>query len=112
MSYEGYEQVLCEHGHLSIVDCYSWSHDEWRCEATVNGKPCGAKCAFINSVDETNGESCGIIEEFEVAQEVATEVCPTCGHAKVVSHTRYKIPTPEQAQKMRKFPEYPEYPEF
>lgn len=48
MSYEGYEQVLCENGHYATVDCYNFDED-WRCFY------CGAKAKWTNGVNLTNG---------------------------------------------------------
>ncbi len=52
MSYEGYEQLLCENGHYLTEDCYEFDSsdtEEWRCPV------CQAKLAWWNSVDITNG---------------------------------------------------------
>ena len=46
MSYEGYEQAICENGHYQEVDAY------FSCE---NCRTCGAPIKWTNSVEETNG---------------------------------------------------------
>lgn len=99
MSYEGYEQLLCENGHLHMVDCWdSPDPKTWRCDS------CGAKLAWWNAVDQTNGSyhTCsetgeevridGFVE-LEVDREVVSEECPLCGHEKVLEDIRYKTPT-------------------
>jgi len=49
MSFEGYDQILCENGHYHTHDCYNYTDfNAWTCF-------CGAKCAWYNTVDETNG---------------------------------------------------------
>lgn len=49
MSFEGYHEYLCERGHRSQVDVY----DD---QPSVCRHPnCGARLAFWNMVDETNG---------------------------------------------------------
>ena len=58
MSFEGYEQVICANGHLSIRDVF-WHFDgneRWECP------DCGAQTAWVNVVDETNGDEYGFIE--------------------------------------------------
>lgn len=50
MSYEGYDQLLCENGHYFTADTYEdTDHETWRCEI------CGAQLAWWNAVDVTNG---------------------------------------------------------
>lgn len=47
MSYEGYEEYLCEKGHYLAIDCYSETPSECpRCEAPIK---------WWHPVDQTNG---------------------------------------------------------
>ena len=49
MSFEGYYQILCKKGHLSTLDVYDdFEEKQWECR-------CGAKVAWVNMVDTTNG---------------------------------------------------------
>lgn len=85
MSYEGYDQVLCENGHYHTYDCWEfWKPKGWVCH-------CGAKAAWSNSVNVTNGSFDGDERidgyvELEVKDQCK---CPTCGH---VTERVYKIP--------------------
>lgn len=47
MSYEGYEEYLCENGHYTTVQCYDF--------ADCSNCSCGAKFVCQHSVDQTNG---------------------------------------------------------
>lgn len=47
MSYEGYDEYLCERGHYSQTDAYD--------EKLETCPVCGARLAYWSSVDETNG---------------------------------------------------------
>ena len=95
MSYEGYEQVLCENGHYFVYDCYMWDwfgegeSDDWHCPF------CEAALAWSNSVDTTNEgyiNEDGSIEpaygyvELHLIDDVR---CKLCGH---IIEQRFKIP--------------------
>jgi hypothetical protein len=85
MSYEGYEQVLCENGHLSVVDAYN-DLQMFLCS-------CGAKAAWSNSVDQTNCEEVGLINmERLLVREAKYETCDKCKHSKLVFAPVYRIP--------------------
>ena len=86
MSYEGYVQILCEKGHLSEVDCYVYNSDTFRC------KICGAKEAWSNGVDLTNGsfEDDGSRIDGYIELKIAQQTrCKECGS---ILETIYKIP--------------------
>jgi len=100
MGYEGYEQLLCENGHYSTADAYeSIDQKTWQCEV------CGARLAWWNAVDETNG-SFDVDEsgqetdvridgyvELEIDKPAVTETCTQCNHVKELQEETYKIPS-------------------
>lgn len=92
MSYEGHVQQLCSNGHYLTADAYS---DNLACA-------CGAGIAWSNSVDDTNGDSFGVIppEEFEkiLVQEAVVETC-NLGHNHVTSLAVYRIPQEGELQR-------------
>ena len=97
MSYEGYEQVLCENGHYFTFDCYDyWQEDKWVCPI------CGAKSAWSNMVDVTNGswdvETNERIDGFINLQILDECKCEHCGS---ILEKRYKIPTDEEMKKAK-----------
>jgi len=56
VSYEGWEQRLCENGHRTVYDCYDAPEENgWRCPH------CRGRMAWRNNVDETNGGSVGMV---------------------------------------------------
>lgn len=64
MSYEGYERVLCEDGHLHEYDCYEMpdfynKENPWKCP------DCGKSAAWVQGVDLTNGSYCPAWSEEE-----------------------------------------------
>jgi hypothetical protein len=75
MSYEGHYQALCKNGHPTTFPVlYSGfgeqeEQESWRCPAWINGVVCGAKVEWLNSVDDTNGESYGHHKMIEIAPE-------------------------------------------
>jgi uncharacterized protein (UPF0212 family) len=86
MSYEGYSQKLCRHGHYSIYDALT----EMYCG--VKKCPiCGEKFVWENAVDETNGSfENGIRIDGFISLEIEKETnCKECGHN---IETIYKIP--------------------
>ena len=91
MSYEGYEEGLCENGHYHSWDCYG--DPPATCDVAM-GKDtvCGKELVWCNSVDQTNGDGEDQKAMLEVLEEAKTETCPTCHHTEVVAVIRYKIP--------------------
>lgn len=100
MSYEGYEQLLCENGHHRAIDAMETMYGDydpktWKCT-------CGAGLTWWNAVDQTNGSFeqdpdgnevriDGYVE-LEVDRPETTETCDHCGHTAVVDEVTYKIP--------------------
>lgn len=95
MSYEGYEQYLCEDGHYSQVDCWD-AEDHSVCH-------CGKPIVWWNGVDTTNG-SFDIDEhgnetelridgyvELKEKSPVKTHRC-VCGDVHIVAEATYHIP--------------------
>jgi len=108
MSYEGYEQVLCENGHYHTYDCYDfWEAKGWSCPN------CGAKAVWSNMVDVTNGsyetdEEGRILldkEGNEIRIDGYVELCILdeckCDHCDSILERRYKIPTEEDMRKAK-----------
>lgn len=113
MSWEGYDQVLCEKGHHTTVrlgymdEPNYWGevkHDEykvplycgphWKCD-------CGAEAIWWNQVDTTNGsfEYEGEEEiridgyvDLEDDQEAEWHEC-SCGNRHVVKDATFKVPS-------------------
>lgn len=86
MSYESYEQVFCENGHYSTRSCL---------EAENVCPKCGAPISVVNQVDETMGESYGVIPDYILdTLKVSDEVVETCdlGHKHVTSPPVYQLP--------------------
>jgi hypothetical protein len=95
MSYEGYTQHICKHGHRFDRDAYDSNNI---CDF------CGTKSVFENSVDETNCDSVGIIPPFcwlqlQISPE-KTEIC-NLGHVHIVEYSKYRIPTNEELPMLR-----------
>ncbi len=85
MSYEGYVQHICTHGHRYDKDVYE---PEQTCH-------CGSPSAWHNSVDLTNGDSYGRIssQEFErfLREPAVVETCNLgCQH--ITKEATYNIP--------------------
>jgi hypothetical protein len=85
MSYEGFEQLLCENGHYWVVDAYDLSFDlSEKCSV------CGAGVAWYNGVDQTNCEEVGYVE-LELLNEATYCTCQ-CGHKHQLTPPTYKMP--------------------
>lgn len=54
MSYEGYEQLICENGHEFAVDAYETMYSDNPHEG-IKCHICGGKVVWWNAVDLTNG---------------------------------------------------------
>ena len=103
MSYEGYEQCLCENGHYFIKDAWD---EERPCPY------CQSPIVWENSVDETNCDSVGFIQhedlnKFIIAPRVM-EKCECCGQVKPSAPAIYRIPTKEETEAIRTISEFGE----
>lgn len=89
MSYEGYEQYLCDNGHYFEGD--SWTAIE-ECPS------CKGKVAWNNSVNETNCDGIGYVpmDQFLIHPD-KTETC-NMGHVHVVESAVYRIPTAKETK--------------
>ena len=91
MSYEGYEEILCENGHRRMYDCWDAPVlEEWVCPG------CGAKAKWWAMVDCTNGAdpATGMFPG-EVNLDVKDSMlckCPDCGNSHCMKETTYHIP--------------------
>lgn len=102
MSYEGYEQAICENGHLSSFDHWEDSFECPDCGSTV--------MAWENSVDETNCDSFGFIDMDEFLLQPAKWGWRfvwrkmTKGFVKVEKRPAvYRIPTEEETRAARMY---------
>jgi len=92
VSYEGYEQVLCENGHYHEFDCYhatSGFFETWVCDDHIDGKRCSGKAKVFNSVDETNCDSYGYRKPIEITPEKLKEC--NLGHKHSFSAPTFKL---------------------
>lgn len=98
MSYEGYEQIICQNGHYFVRD----AHDDGHCM-------CGAEAAWFNSVDQTNGPAQGaipyvVLQEKFLLTPQQTETCDHCKHTKITQPDIFRIPTREETEPLRTYP--------
>lgn len=98
MSYEGYENLLCEKGHSHIYDCYGYVDIyEWECPVCKKEKGIVSKCVWYTCVDQTNGEDEELgtfpgYVELEIDKPAKMEKCDKCGHEHLIEEETYKIP--------------------
>ena len=95
MSYEGHTQWICRRGHrFDSQD--SFDSEEDRCDV------CGAESAWGNQVDDTNGESDGVINDWSslLIEPAEVETC-NLGHDHIIKHARYRPPTVDEAHELR-----------
>ena len=90
MSYEGFEQHICENGHLFEIGCsFSMEDEEVFCPH------CQKESVWYNMVDDTNCDRMGVItpEEFNKLL-ISPEKFETCSlnHRHLISAATYKIP--------------------
>jgi hypothetical protein len=94
MSYEGILQLLCTNGHY-------WTINFREEDLVIKCPICSEPVVFRNSVDNTNGDSWGMIlmEHFLKTPEVK-QTC-NLGHEHVVQAATYQIPTREERNQFR-----------
>lgn len=88
MSYSGYDQLLCEKGHLYYIDAFDYGADG-KCPH------CKSECIFFNVVHTTNE---GDEEETKIIFEVVSPpvICTCkCGNAHCTEEGTYKVPDGE-----------------
>jgi hypothetical protein len=97
MSYEGFEEGLCEAGHYHSWDCMD--DPPITCGALV-GKDalCNKLLVWWNAVDQTNDDGKEFQAKLEVLEESVAETCSHCQHTAIVKNRRYKIPTDQGHQ--------------
>lgn len=105
MSYEGYDEHLCKNGHRFTTDPF-WCGPGYEEKPICPIAGCGKESVWHNSVDETNGPSQGKITEkgwdtLLIADDKKVYTCSHCGHAKLVGHAKYRIPTEEELKQLR-----------
>ena len=88
MSYSGYFQLLCEQGHYSEVECYTYNH----CSDTHICQHCESHIIWEHLIDTTN--DCGNDQRVKLEEIVPdiVDVCDDCGHETIVEPARYRIP--------------------
>jgi len=100
MSFEGYFQCFCEDGHYYTVPC-SYGEEDYTCPF------CKKPAKLVHTVDDTNCDSYGILPDKEVDKlrivGAVYECCPTCGHAKIISQPRYRIPDEAELRTMEHY---------
>jgi len=89
MSYEGYEQVLCENGHYNEIDSRVQDPEEYSCPF------CGAGIAWFNCVDQTNSDGSEYHIELDIKVESVYETCDKCGSTKLIKPAVFIIPIKE-----------------
>jgi hypothetical protein len=96
MSYEGYDQVLCENGHYRVYDVFDpqnpcGAYPEYEAPISWRCTNCGTTLAWTNSVDQTNDNGDEYRAELELLEEAVYETC-NLGHSHLIKEARYKIP--------------------
>ena len=88
MSWEGWDQQLCEHGHYQGADCsFSDPADDFKC--WVEG--CNGRLVWWNQVDETNGGSEGMVK-LKLKKKAVFCKCPKCKTVHMKKAEEYYIP--------------------
>jgi hypothetical protein len=103
MGYSGWEQHICENGHQFNSEPSGYFDDTPVCII------CGGKSVFCNPVDNTNGESYGNIHaDGWKSLMISPAVKKACnlGFEHIVEPAKYRVPTKEEAQALRKFSYY------
>lgn len=101
MSYEGYEQHICKNGHYFEVDAIYGYDAEVFCDY------CRGPSAWMNGVDDTNGDNMGIIpipllrEKFLI-KDVVVQIC-NLGHSHTMSEAVFRVPTKEETNPLRHY---------
>lgn len=97
MSYEGYEQLICENGHEFSIDAYETMYSD-NPYAEIKCPVCEGKVVWWNAVDLTNGswdddgERIDGYVELEIKTTAVHCECAACGDKHVKTAATVKIP--------------------
>lgn len=86
MSYEGYEVLICEKGH--IVHCPDTVFHPYL-PLTQPNCQCGASIAHTGEVDETNGLPYTLNFKLVLKTPEVWENCPCCKHSSLKEEATY-----------------------
>lgn len=91
MAYVGREVLLCEDGHLTIVNSVNIMNDGWksvpRCQAIVHSsQKCMKDWQWRYSIDDTNGQ--GPLPELKVVHRDNIHRC-RCGNTHLIETAQY-----------------------
>jgi len=89
MSWEGWDQLLCEHGHYQSGECPPPFADRAEFKCWVEG--CDGQLAWQNQVDETNGGSEGMVK-LKLKKKAVFSKCPKCQTVHMKKAEEYYIP--------------------
>ena len=114
MSYEGYEQHICQAGHHFCVGAH-YMFDE----STELCPYCRAPSVWQNGVDETNCDRVGYIDMNALVSTPETRETCNLGHSHVTVHAVYRIPSESERRELRTYQDedgnvvpLPEHPQF
>lgn len=87
MSYEGYEQILCQNGHYNTIDAMETMYQD-------GYKPCEfcqSPIVWFNCVDTTNDDGSDYI--IDLKEKISATICTChCGNQHQISPAIYEIP--------------------
>lgn len=88
MSYEGYEQLVCENGHYWELDAHlsSGTLKENKCPH------CKGDAAWSNAVDQTNSDGSEFVVKLSERTPAVVETCEHCNSSKEIDPPTYHIP--------------------
>jgi len=91
MSYEGYDQHICENGHQFSLDAMNYDNYMGNAKCHI----CKAESVWSLAVDQTNDEGFPYTNFVEIEPK-KHETCEHCGHTKLISEATYRVPTEEE----------------
>jgi hypothetical protein len=91
MAYVGREVLLCEDGHLTIINSVNIMNESWRaaprCKAIVRSNhECRKEWAWKFSIDDTNGQN--PLPGLKLISRDNVHTC-RCGHTHMIEAARY-----------------------
>ncbi len=100
MSYEGYSQFLCKHGHYWTKDCYALPNLMYEDNVKQKCPVCREDDVWENMVDETNGswDDNGTRIDGYVELKLMIKksgICSACGENHICEK-KYEIPGKEE----------------
>ena|SRR3990167_8112480 len=88
MSYEGREFLMCDSGHVTVIDASMFMYRDPDNKLMCCARKCLNPLTKVFSVDDTNGD--GIEPQLNLQRGAVVHICLICSDAHVIEEAQYE----------------------